>query len=278
MPGIESIKKEYRDNKPTRKVSRKQRVSKRGKVHKEIVYGSYIEDLFEKHFVSSSMSHPGTISAGMFGSGPRQMYLKYTGQLIGNYDLRSHRYMGNGNSAHDRWEKDLGSLGILVGSEGNVHHPTLPIRGRYDSIISHPDKGKLLVELKTIGKKVEEMKEPQFAHIAQWALYSDVLDIDTGWIIYENRETVEPFYFPLHRRGSDMDIYDFSGNLQYTMKSLLDDLYNNVKFAIWCVENDKFPKDKCDECVQWGCKQPDSCMQLEAEKELISLEGWLNRN
>ena len=273
---IREIQAELRVPKPKkdRKVGQR-RLGKKNKIHPDIVYGGYIEELLATKFQEDgSLSHPGTIAASMLGSGARLMFLKYTGQLVGSYNLSSHRYMSNGNSAGLRWEEDMKALGILVSAEEKYAHPTLPIRGRSDLVVTHPEKEKLLIELKTTGEKVKEWKEPTREHIAQWTFYSDMSGIESGWIIYENRLTVEPYYFPLHRRGKDIYIFSFAGEPQQVLKGYVDELYTKVEFAIWCANNGKFPKDKCPECVQWGCKQPDICMIQEAGNELISQEDW----
>jgi len=186
--------------------------------------------------------------------------------------LQSVRYMNNGTRGHDRWEKWLTTAKLLKSSEQGVKKPELNISGRYDFVVHHPDRPNgLLIELKTTGKKPTT---PHDDHLAQWAYYSERTGVEEGFIVYELRDKLEPIYFPVHRKGNDVSVFSPKGKLKKSYNNYIGLMYENVQFAQWCANNGYFPKKRCPECIQWGCKAPDYCDQFEQERRQITREEW----
>ena len=209
------------------------------------------------------------------GSGARSLLLSYTGVAEGKADLRAVRYMGNGTYAHSRWEKWLQRAGLLLSAEQNVMVPRYNLRGRYDFIISHPEKKKLLIELKTIGAKaLQYLTMPSDEYMTQWAIYSQEAGVPEGFIVYEERDSVTPYYYPLTLYDGNLSIFDFSGKKIDERLGFIDEIYAKIEFVIWCATTQHFPKEQCAECIKWGCKSPIACADYEKNRPLISFEEW----
>ena len=255
---------------------KKRKLIKKGDVIKRTSTGQWIEEALSKNLIQTQRAEKGVIRCSGIGEGARVLAMKYAGIFEEVIELPSLRYMNNGTYGHERWETHLKDAGILHSSETQIpSHPDLPLRGQFDFVIKNSKGEKFLLELKTTNiNKWTSMSEPDSMHISQWAIYSDRLQIENGFIIYENRDSLTPKYFPISRSGADINIYSLSGILMKTLEGFVNDTYDRVRFAIWCVEHDAFPSEECEPCERWGCKQPDKCKEFQKTKQLISFTAW----
>jgi hypothetical protein len=75
----------------------------------------------------------------------------------------------------------------------DLTHLGVSLSGHADGVITRPDGGKSLVEIKTMsgyGAKVTFGKDPKIAHVAQAGLYALGLDCDEVIIVYVAKESV----------------------------------------------------------------------------------------
>ena len=115
---------------------------------------------------------------------------------------RGYRIFHNGTQVHDRWQGYFKEMGILVQKEVPVTlDDPIPIRGHADAIIEW--SGKKLIELKSInpdGFILRQIhKKPKDDHYSQIQQYMYGLDLDKGFIIYENKGTQDVLIFPVER-------------------------------------------------------------------------------
>lgn len=250
---------------------------KKPKVKKEDrapVLGKYINDIFDEKLTYTMQYRGGSFFAGDLGVGARILCLKYLGAITSSVDLQGVRYMTNGTFGHDRWDKWLKKSDLLISSEGRLSYPELQINGRYDFLISHPDVRRLLLELKTIGSyRAKDMVTPKPEHIAQWAFYSDRLQVPNGFIIYEERDSLKPRYLPMELFNDILTLYDIFGRPVEKLEGYMSGIYDKIRFVLWCVNSDSFPAEACPECTK-GCQQKDLCAKFSSEKKLVSYEEW----
>ena len=273
MPGIDRI--------TARHVARQESKPKKSRKFTSdggIVLGNYVESALRKNLPFSFKSRGGYFAISSIGNGARQLCLSYQGFSEGDADLQAVRYMNNGTAGHTRWEGWLKRAKLLISSEQSVRLPELNIIGKYDFIIAHPTAKKILIELKTAGlKKVSFLKQPDDDHIAQWAAYSHLVQVSNGMIVYEERDSLTPIYFPLTLEDGDLTLYDINGRKISFHENYTKDLFDKVAFAIWCADNDSFPAEECGPCQKWGCKMPINCPKSVKEKKLVGFEEWRAR-
>lgn len=243
----------------------------------QIISGQWIEKIQEKKLLYKSWAKPGVIHASSIHNSSRILCLQYLGLATEEVKLPNSRFMQSGTDAHERWRQALDKSGLLVSAEKYVNVAGLDfnLRGKLDFVIRNiPKKRNDLIELKTTGaNNWNKMIKPDDAHVVQWSIYSKQEQLPYGYIIVEDRDTLRSKYFPIQMENDDVLVYSPDCVLQMTYKNLIFQQYQKARFAIWCADNDKFPAEKCDECIKWGCKQ-DKCKEFVVSKELVSFDDW----
>lgn len=117
-----------------------------------------------------------------------------------DFNGRVQRIFDNGHAVHDRIYKYLDNMGVLEQTE----HPIFievesekgvkfPIHGFVDAIIEW--KGRSIVEVKSISEvgfmHRKLRRAPKDEHIKQVKIYLHIMDLDIGYVIYENKNTQE---------------------------------------------------------------------------------------
>ena len=125
----------------------------------------------------------------------RYLYLAYHG-LLPELPLsaRIQRIFDNGNYLEYRMGKYFERLGILIKREVPCKLENPIISGRIDFILKHPKLRTVLLELKSIKNSgFEELNGPTETHAIQAQVYIHLnkLGIDTGYVLYENKDTQE---------------------------------------------------------------------------------------
>jgi len=125
----------------------------------------------------------------------RYLYLAYNG-LLPELPLsaRVQRIFDNGNYLEYRMGKYFERLGILIKKELPCRLENPVISGRIDFILRHPKLNTVLLELKSIkGSLFDELDGPQETHATQAQVYLHLnnLGIDTGYVLYENKDNQE---------------------------------------------------------------------------------------
>ena len=119
-------------------------------------------------------------------------------ESVTDFAPQTYRIFDNGHAVHDRIYSYLSGMGILKHEEIPVTLDDPPIRGTADGVIEfHGDK---LIELKSISdagfsyRKIYD--KPKDDHIRQAQIYLHCLNLDSGFVIYENKNNQEllPIY------------------------------------------------------------------------------------
>jgi CRISPR/Cas system-associated exonuclease Cas4 (RecB family) len=80
-------------------------------------------------------------------------------------------------------------MGILIAEEIRVNHDSPPIEGTADGIINW--YGEKLIELKSISQEGFHYRQlhnkPKDEHYRQAQIYMECLNLDSGFVIYENK-------------------------------------------------------------------------------------------
>jgi CRISPR/Cas system-associated exonuclease Cas4 (RecB family) len=139
-----------------------------------------------------------------YGSGtcPRRWYYDFTGGImrVEDGDSTGVANMAYGTEAHTRLQKVFEDAGILVEAERKVVSDDPPIFGYADLIINWQGE-QAVGEIKTtsqesfVSKKAKN--QPAGYHLLQVLLYMKVLELNKGFIIYENKNTQSLLILPV---------------------------------------------------------------------------------
>lgn len=119
-------------------------------------------------------------------------------EVESSFKPQTYRIFDNGHAVHDRLYGYLREMGILVGEEIPVTYDNPPIEGTADGIIDW--YGHKLIELKSISSEGFHYRQlynkPKDEHYRQAQIYMRCLDLDGGYVIYENKNNQEilPIY------------------------------------------------------------------------------------
>lgn len=114
------------------------------------------------------------------------------------FSPQTYRIFDNGHAVHDRLYSYFREMGILVEEELPVSNDDPPIQGTADGIIDLD--GHKLIELKSISAEGFQYRQlshkPSDDHIRQANLYMHCLNLDSGFVIYENKnnQQILPIY------------------------------------------------------------------------------------
>jgi CRISPR/Cas system-associated exonuclease Cas4 (RecB family) len=115
-----------------------------------------------------------------------------------SFSPQTYRIFDNGHRVHDRLYEYFRGLGILVEEEFPVSNDDPPIQGTADGIIDLD--GHKLIELKSISAEGFQYRQlshkPSDDHVRQANLYMHCLNLDSGFVIYENKnnQQILPIY------------------------------------------------------------------------------------
>jgi len=227
---------------------------------------------------NSSYSTADVIYAGDTGASPRGLSLKFAGKYKNTFNNRSKKFMTLGNLIHSQWKDYLSKAKILIADEQRVNTSLFDfsLRGRIDFLINHEGE-KEIIELKTTGlSNWSSLVEPDPFHLAQLVTYMWLLELDHGYVVYVDRDSLDFKSFPVKKKDGDITLYDVHGVMHKHIPGYIDDMIERWHFAVWCARNNYLPNQKCEECIKWGCNQ--QCDELEKSMKVISREEWKKLN
>ena len=151
----------------------------------------------------------------------RYLYLAYNG-LLPDVPLsaRVQRIFDNGSYLEYRMKKYFERMNILIKQEVPCKFDNPIISGRIDFILRHPKLNTVLLELKSIkGSLFDDLDGPQETHgiQAQVYLHLNKLGINTGYVLYENKDNQELKCFRVEK---DDDAFAKILDRCYTIMSL----------------------------------------------------------
>lgn len=132
----------------------------------------------------------------------RYLYLAYNGFIKERpLDAKLQRIFDNGSYLEDRMDKYFTDLGILMEREKSVKLAYPVISGRVDFILKHEVYSTIALELKSINSRGFNIlkKGPKPDHEIQLQLYLNLLPLDHGVILYENKNDQQLKAFELER-------------------------------------------------------------------------------
>ena len=99
------------------------------------------------------------------------------------------RIFDHGHATEERFTQYFREMNILKDRELHAASLDPPIKGRVDFLLERNNKEMFIVELKTINDRgfVNLIDSPKYAHLVQLQIYLNVLDIDDGFVLYENK-------------------------------------------------------------------------------------------
>jgi hypothetical protein len=133
----------------------------------------------------------------------RWYYLMFEGaESQPKFSARTLRIFDNGHDIHSRYRDYFTTMGILLDSEIPVYIETpAPIKGSADGLLEWG--GKKLYELKSINPERFEFrkvyKKPDEKTYKQIQLYLYALDLEDGFVIYENKGNQEVLIYSVSR-------------------------------------------------------------------------------
>lgn len=129
----------------------------------------------------------------------RYWYYLFSGvEMTSSFSPQTYRIFDNGHSVHNRLYSYFRDMGVLLEEEIPVKYDSPPIEGTADGIIEWG--GRKLIELKSISSEGFHYRKlynkPKDEHYRQAQIYMKCLDLDSGYVIYENKNNQEilPIY------------------------------------------------------------------------------------
>ena len=129
----------------------------------------------------------------------RYWYYLFNGvEMTQSFSPQTYRIFDNGHAVHNRLYSYFRDMGILVEEEIPVKNDSPPIEGTADGIIEW--YGRKLIELKSISSEGFHYRKlynkPKDEHYRQAQIYMRCLNLDSGYVIYENKNNQEllPIY------------------------------------------------------------------------------------
>jgi CRISPR/Cas system-associated exonuclease Cas4 (RecB family) len=204
----------------------------RNKVEEDIVA---VEDLSDKlsksidlHFESRNKKELKRVD-GFHPSYTNQcarywVYLFRGVEVESTFTPQTYRIFDNGHAVHDRIYSYLSGMGILLKEEVPISYDDPPISGTADGVINF--HGEKLIELKSISDAGfayrKTYNKPKDDHIRQAQIYMKCLDLDSGFVIYENKNNQE--ILPIYMERDDIFIEKLFTKYRKIHKSFIDDV------------------------------------------------------
>jgi hypothetical protein len=139
--------------------------------------------------------HPSTLHKNA-----EYLYYAYiNGDNTQDFEPRLLRIFDNGHGVHDRLQKYLKDIGVLIGAEVPVENEQYEICGSADGLLQLGSREGVL-EIKSINSNgFYATHEPKPEHLIQINVYMFCLDVPRGCILYENKDNQElkEFYVKL---------------------------------------------------------------------------------
>jgi len=152
-----------------------------------------------KHTTKKTFS-PSSVGYGN-GTCPRRWYISFDGaEFHDNFDSLGLANMSNGTYVHERWQTLFESTGVLVETEKEILCEDPPIRGFADLIIDWEGK-EIVGEIKSSKNEMFAYRKnrmtPTAYHLVQLLIYMEVLGMDEGFFLYEDKNEMKIVVIPI---------------------------------------------------------------------------------
>jgi CRISPR/Cas system-associated exonuclease Cas4 (RecB family) len=154
----------------------------------------YLEDRRPNKFTQKKTFSPSSIGYG-HATCPRYWHIAFSGaDFVENGDGMGVAVMASGTAAHSRIQGALKKAGVLVAEEVEIKLADPPIRGFIDVMVRVDDEV-VVGEIKTTGEAIFNAKrtsmKPSPNHLFQILIYMKATGKKKGFLLYENRNTLE---------------------------------------------------------------------------------------
>jgi hypothetical protein len=126
-----------------------------------------------------------------------------------------------GEAIHLALQKQWQQMGVLLGAETEIYNERLGIRGHFDALL-RTQMGAQLAEVKTVSRErfQQALQAPFPEHLAQTNFYLKETGVETGRIIYINRD--DPTQIHQHVIGFDPGVYNAAiGRVEEARRNLM---------------------------------------------------------
>lgn len=135
------------------------------------------------------------------GTCPRRWFISFDGaQFDDNFDSVGLSNMLNGSYVHDRWQTLFEKTGVLVETEREILCQDPPIRGFADLIVEW-NEVEVVGEIKSAKNEIFAIRrnkmEPAVYHLVQLLIYMEVLGLDEGFFLYEDKNEMNILIIPV---------------------------------------------------------------------------------
>lgn len=177
----------------------------------KMLENAYISTARDGKDTKKSTFSPSTVGYG-HGNCARYWFIAFNGaDFDETKDPTAIANMLNGTYAHDRIQKIMEKTGVLKETEKEIRYDDPPIRGFVDAILEWEGK-EVVGEIKTTKMETFDLKaaanKPSGNHNIQILMYMKVLEIDEGFVMYENKNTQEILIIPVAMNESNRELID----------------------------------------------------------------------
>lgn len=160
----------------------------------------YLNQRRDDQEVTKQTFSPSSIGYG-HGKCPRYWYLAFDGSMfIETTDAIGVANMSNGTFAHARWQELFRETGILEEEELEINMEDPPVRGFADVVINWEGES-VIGEIKTTRQEAFDFRrlsmKPSANHLLQILLYMKATGKQTGFLLYENKNSQEFIVIPV---------------------------------------------------------------------------------
>lgn len=173
---------------------------------------AYLQGRTANGFKKKYTFSPSTVGYG-HGTCPRYWSLAFDGaEFKETVNAQGVAAMDNGTDAHTRIQKVIEKTGMLKEVEKEIKLSDPPIRGFVDLIID-ADGEDVVGEIKTIKDDQYSVRKDTStgadSHIVQLLIYMKALELDEGFLMYENKNTHEIAIVPVVMSEENKDYADY---------------------------------------------------------------------
>lgn len=165
-------------------------------IFKEIYENQIVGDKDDSRTIETDGFHASALGVSYGKCMRRAVYLLRGVPKEAVHDHRVLRIFALGHSIHERIQTTLADAGVLIEEEVEIEYEDPPIRGHADGVLVLPWNGKkILLEIKSCNDNTYinrlKFKKGKDEHFEQANIYAYILDIETIWIMYENKNNQE---------------------------------------------------------------------------------------